>query len=513
MSPSQTFRYSCSLGVVLRRVKKRKFGNSGPGGVMHSNPGRRAAVLVLLVVLTVIRHAAAADQEAIASPPGGSQDTAAQRDTSSTALPSIASAPPGAPHITSLLLAPSGQPANDHLALNDKLAVVVEPLLTHPAGQYVLFLNDTEVKGLPPADYTTLQNGKRALVFKLVRNADNGAFWRELLGSPKGSRVHFAVGLGERAQPCVPSAPCNTADISIRGIDAPKNPVGFDFVLISWGRFALAAALVVGAVVLIWGHARSSTTLRDNLLPQLSPRQQTYSLGRWQMAFWFVLIFASFVFLYLLLWDYNTVSTQALALMGISGATALAAVAVDAAKDSPADAVNRALQALGLYTYADVLRIDQELNDRKAEIPGAQKDFDASAAAGIRARQAAAAAADDTQLARSAADADELARIAQRRLAQLQTEIQDRLNIKRAYADKTKPFVSQGWLKDLITDINGPALHRIQVLCWTVVLGIVFIIGVYRELAMPPDFSATLLALMGISGAGYVGFKWPEKNS
>jgi hypothetical protein len=44
-------------------------------------------------------------------------------------------------------------------------------------------------------------------------------------------------------------------------------------------------------------------------------------------------------------------------------------------------------------------------------------------------------------------------------------------------------------------------------------LGVVFIVGVYRDLAMPPDFSGTLLALMGISSAGYVGFKYQEKNN
>jgi hypothetical protein len=415
--------------------------------------------------------------------------------------------------ITSLLEAPSGRAASDHIGLNDKLAVVVEPAPTHPAERYVLFLNDAEVKGLTPPDYTTLENGQRALVFKLARNSDNGAFWRELLGSPKGPRARFTVGLGERVEPCVGSQPCKSPDVTIRGVDVNGKPLGFDFVLISWGRFALAIVAVVVAILLVWGHARTSTTLRDNLLPQLPPWQQTYSLGRWQMAFWFVLVFASFVFLYLLLWDYDTVSTQALALMGISGATALAAVAVDAAKDSPADAVNRGLQALGLLTYADVLRVDQELKDRQADVPGAQKDLDASTAAAIQARQAAATAPGDTKLAKAAAEADELLELAQRRLARLQAEIQDRLNIKRAFDDKTKPFVSQGWLKDLTTDINGPTVHRIQVLCWTVALGVVFIAGVYRDLAMPPDFSATLLALMGISGAGYVGFKWPEKNN
>ena len=46
-------------------------------------------------------------------------------------------------------------------------------------------------------------------------------------------------------------------------------------------------------------------------------------------------------------------------------------------------------------------------------------------------------------------------------------------------------------------------------LAWTVVLGIIFAGNVYRDLAMP-DFSTTLLALMGISAGTYLGLKIPE---
>jgi hypothetical protein len=40
-------------------------------------------------------------------------------------------------------------------------------------------------------------------------------------------------------------------------------------------------------------------------------------------------------------------------------------------------------------------------------------------------------------------------------------------------------------------------------------LGVAFVLEVWRTLAMP-EFNSTLLALMGISAAGYVGFKFPE---
>ncbi len=45
-------------------------------------------------------------------------------------------------------------------------------------------------------------------------------------------------------------------------------------------------------------------------------------------------------------------------------------------------------------------------------------------------------------------------------------------------------------------------------LVWTVVLGFVFVTKVVYDLAMP-EFSATVLALVGISAGTYVGFKLP----
>jgi hypothetical protein len=247
----------------------------------------------------------------------------------------------------------------------------------------------------------------------------------------------------------------------------------FEFEAIGVGRLLFALAAVVAVISLVWGHARTRTTLRDNFLPQIKPPDQTYSLARWQMAFWFTLIFAAFIYLFVILWDTNTITSQALGLMGISGLTALAAVAVDVVKDSPADAANRGLQALGLKTYEDVVRVQQEIDDRQKELAGSPTPD---------------------------------------RRKQLQIEIQDRDNVLRTYRARIKPFVTQGWFKDITTDLNGTAIHRLQTVCWTFALGAVFIITVYRSLAMP-EFNGNLLALMGISGAGYVGFKYPEVNS
>ncbi len=70
---------------------------------------------------------------------------------------------------------------------------------------------------------------------------------------------------------------------------------------------------------------------------------------------------------------------------------------------------------------------------------------------------------------------------------------------------------TRGFFRDILSDSTGTVgLHRFQIIVWTVVLGIIFLVSVVTELSMP-EFSATLLATMGISGGTYLGFKFPEK--
>jgi hypothetical protein len=331
------------------------------------------------------------------------------------------------------------------------------------AGQYALFFNGRELEAL---DGTVYDSSRHAFGFRLSRNDQNKGIWTGLLGAPT-TTLHrsVVVALGMRVNGANPQ-PTIAGD----GMNAT-----FQIRIFSWQLLLVAVAASGFVLYLVYGNARKRSTLRDNLLPQLDVARQPYSLARWQMAFWFTLIFTSFVFLFVLLWDTNTVSTQALSFMGISGVTALASVSIDAYKDSPADAANRGLQALGLNSCEDVARVKQEIAARQTELAA-------------------------------------LPPAAEKRRIQLHTEIEDRNTVLRMYEDHIRPFVSQGWFRDITTDLNGTALHRLQTFCWTVALGAVFLISVYRELSMP-DFNGTLLALMGISGAGYVGFKIPESNS
>jgi len=71
--------------------------------------------------------------------------------------------------------------------------------------------------------------------------------------------------------------------------------------------------------------------------------------------------------------------------------------------------------------------------------------------------------------------------------------------------------VSKGFISDILRDSSGYSFHRFQIFSWTIVLGIIFVSSVYNNLTMP-EFSATLLGLMGLSSGTYIGFKFPEKQ-
>lgn len=76
------------------------------------------------------------------------------------------------------------------------------------------------------------------------------------------------------------------------------------------------------------------------------------------------------------------------------------------------------------------------------------------------------------------------------------------------------PYVPKNkyWWVDILSDANGVSFHRFQIAAWTFVLGIIFLIQVYKVLAMPA-FNGSLLALLGISAGTYLGLKIPEPTT
>jgi hypothetical protein len=227
----------------------------------------------------------------------------------------------------------------------------------------------------------------------------------------------------------------------------------------TWLLVSILAAVVLGMIL----AGRYTDMLRDG--PSLGPIRQTYSLARSQMAFWFVLILLAYVFVWLVTSDRDTIPASLLGLMGISAATAVAVVAISPGTTSRAEALRANIEADIAAIDASLARIEGQLVTNPQLAPILEKRRD------------------EQQRARNAL-------------------------VVRA-AGLTAVVPSKGWWRDLVCDDRGGVtLDRVQIVVWTIVLGLIFISSVALELTMP-EFSGTLLALMGISSGTYIGFQMP----
>jgi len=275
---------------------------------------------------------------------------------------------------------------------------------------------------------------------------------------------------------------------------------------------------LVAAACLLRLSGRSAI-LKDQLIPQIPPGEQSFSLARTQMAWWFLIILGCAVYLVLLRIqaakaqaDYaalltTLISPQSLALMGLSALTAGAAAAVDTAQYTTEDKVNDALKQLKLGSYGDVL----ELRAKIADWTGKAADdivLTPTESKGVATAHTAKLAQNPGwSPAQQAAALAELTTAAKTR--KRTGTITDLQRISDEYERQTARFRTQGWLADMATDVDGAALHRLQALIWSLLIGGAFIYVTLKTGAMP-QLDDNLLGLMGISSAGYVGFKYNE---
>ena len=234
------------------------------------------------------------------------------------------------------------------------------------------------------------------LTFILGRDDNNREFWRPFLYDPLFDPevdMHISVGVkGERPLLRVPNA---NMTVHVRKM------------YVDWTTSIFLIGLLIFTIVLFYAASRTDML---RMGPAVDGVRQPYALGRTQMAWWFFLVVLSYTYIWLCIGDRDTIPTSVLGLMGISSATALAAVFI-----TP--------------------------------------------------------------------------------------------------AGSTTPRKTQGFWRDLVADDNGTiALDRLQIVVWTLVLSGIFLNSVIWELTMP-DFSATLLALMGISSGTYIGFQFPQAKS
>jgi hypothetical protein len=284
--------------------------------------------------------------------------------------------------------------------LDDRLSIHVQnfgALLKQANGNcqgIVLFLDGMPIK----ADKAESCDKEKGHVrYRLLRDKDEKSdetAWHSLLGSPDGFTKRISVSVGSDQQFSIPSS-----------------VTAFDLEVIPKPQFLAFMGLVALALAIFIYLCRTTSLIRSGSHPV--PHERPYSLSLFQMSFWFFLVIAAYIFMWLITDELDTITESVLALIGIGAATALAATLIDQKKETP-----------------------------KPDEPGG---------------------------------------------------------------------ASKGFLNDVMSDPTGVSLHRFQMFVWTLVLGVIFVGSVFKSLEMP-QFSATLLGLMGISSGTYLGFKVPEKQ-
>jgi len=286
--------------------------------------------------------------------------------------------------------------------LGHGLVVQVEnfPLLLEKAGGcngIVLFINDLPIVGVKPMSCNEVTGSVHYILDRDPKIDKSDDIWHTLLGSPKSYVRNVPVSVGPNESTVYPTS------------------TTFDLFIIPREMLILFILFFIAAIVLFIRLCKKTKIVRS---PVVAPpgSMPPYSLSRFQMAFWFFLVIAAYVFMWLITGELDTISSSILALIGIGAGTALGSAMIDAPPTGTGQPA-------------------------------------------------------------------------------------------------PPPTPSQGFLTDMITDgMGGVSFHRFQMFAWTIILGIIFVTEVYQELSMP-EFSATLLGLMGISSGTYLGFKFPEKKN
>ena len=327
--------------------------------------------------------------------------------------------------------------------------------------------------------------GNYALEYHLRKTDENRDAWFDLLRGqgvfdrPTVVSVGFNKVVGDRTD-IVPSY------VNTKGA---KDWQRFSLRTAPFWSLAVSCILIALLVVLGLILARDSDLLRDVSAPLNPNERHPFSLALCQMAFWLFILTASFLFLWVVTREYNTLTASELTLLGISSLTGLSAVLINQVSPPAAPSTLTA----------------QERQERKVEEISKMR---------VAAEAALTAAAQELEVKRnSLLQATAVTKLAIQQEVDTAAAEADQLK-KRVFelTDRERYFKPWGALRqfflDLLRERCNVDFHRFQMMAWTLILGIVFVFGVFQQLAMP-KFDATLLILMGISNGTYLGFKLP----
>jgi hypothetical protein len=190
------------------------------------------------------------------------------------------------------------------------------------------YLDARPLKGIYPE---SIDPHNHLLTFHLARTEGSKEAWMDLLSNPGfAPRVMtFSVGLEDKEQ--------------------MQTSATLSLIVIRKQWLILAIALFVIVLYIFFRLAGRTSLLRDGGLSQgvmpgfsvlwksspKDPNLPPFSLARTQMSFWFFMVIAAFVLIWLVIGDTDTITQGVLVLIGISAGTALGATAIDSSKGDP----------------------------------------------------------------------------------------------------------------------------------------------------------------------------------
>jgi len=215
----------------------------------------------------------------------------------------------------------------------------------------------------------------------------------------------------------------------------------------TWG-WGLAIGVLVAFVLMIF---LGDTLLRDSM--NIEGIKTYYSFSKSQSAFWFLIVFSTFIYILLVTNSFDSINETALILLGISTATIATGSIINKSQTETA--------------------FEEETKERKSEIEAVNK------------------------------------RISTFSNARTKSGIE-------SFSPKMKKLVlmrvnkgNTNFLEDIISDANGVAVHRLQSVLFNLVFGGIFIYEAITSYAMP-NFTSTQFLLIGISNVTYVALKNAE---
>jgi hypothetical protein len=291
------------------------------------------------------------------------------------------------------------------------------------------------VKGL----FATFNTGEQRASFYLTHTDESRATWSLIYKVGKPVRdVDLSIGLED-------SSPIKTI--------VTKSLVLYREYAFSW-IIGLLLMFIVAFVAIAW----TTNVLRDRTMTPRMNERRMFSMGRTQMAWWFVLVFAAVTIVTTVTGELPLLPLSILTLLGIASGTALGAGVIDVKKTE--DPI--AKDYTELADQRDNLR--KSIGDLKKTNPN-----------------------------------DPV-------ILQQETQV---TTIEKKLKEIAPRLFSNGFLNDILSDNCGIEFHRLQVFVWTIFLGIIFLNSVVGQLTLK-DFDSTMLALMGISSGTYLGFKLKE---